>query len=528
MKRGSSVLQPPSDAAKRHTHPANTHTKTHTSCSDDARLLSVPDTRAEHTPDTNATGSSPFPAATSLFSPDVSTKMASDLLIRLSEATQKAQMHPGRQAEAELQRREALPEVRGGQQDEPGLALSPDGPGASPEPPSLSHTPDGNAATDTLASDLLRKLAERQEVSSRTVRVKEEEEPMEVDSLAASDLVHNRPIPKEITPPPSAMASHHLFSIKTEEQVPEQLLRGAKMADQCVHDFKIEDMFYTGGCQPGSKTADSVVPGANKFQFRVKLEDHGVSAAKVEDRLPSGAKMEDWLQSGAKTEDQLKSGVKMEDWLQSGVKLEDRLQSGAKTEDQLLSGIKIEDRLQSGAKIKDRLLSGTKMEDRLLSRAKMEDQLLLKAKLAERPFSAAKMSNKFLSGVKMEDQLLFATKMENRLHSGAKMSDHVFSGAKSEEQLFFGAKMEDQCLRAVLWQDMSVNLASTLLHQLSERVSKSNSRPVEPMTPPLRVSPVLKVNVDPLCSSPLLSSQQPPHETRTSRDQAAGCSFFYR
>lgn len=49
--------------------------------------------------------------------------------------------------------------MNGGQQDEPGLALSPDGPGASPEPPSLSHTPDGNAATDTLASDMLRKLA---------------------------------------------------------------------------------------------------------------------------------------------------------------------------------------------------------------------------------------------------------------------------------------------------------------------------------------------------------------------------------
>lgn len=50
-------------------------------------------------------------------------------------------------------------EVHGGQQDEPGLALSPDGPGASPEPPSLTHTPVGNAAADTLASDLLRKLA---------------------------------------------------------------------------------------------------------------------------------------------------------------------------------------------------------------------------------------------------------------------------------------------------------------------------------------------------------------------------------
>lgn len=55
-------------------------------------------------------------------------------------------MHPGSREEAE-------------QQDEPGVALSPDSPGASPEPPSLTHTPDGNAATDTLASDLLRKLA---------------------------------------------------------------------------------------------------------------------------------------------------------------------------------------------------------------------------------------------------------------------------------------------------------------------------------------------------------------------------------
>ncbi|XP_044039841.1 uncharacterized protein LOC122870111 isoform X3 [Siniperca chuatsi] len=473
VPRGSSVLQPPSDAAKRHTHPANAHTKTHTG-GDAARSLSVPDTHAEHTPEAHAAGSSPFPAATSLFSPDVSTKMASDLLIRLSEATQKVQMHPGRHAEAEPQRREALPEVRGGQQDEPGLALSPDGPGASPEPPSLSHTPDGNAATDTLASDMLRKLAERQEVHSHVVRVKEEEEPMEVDTLVVSDLLHDPPITKEITPPSPKMASHHLFSIKTEDQglsgnkMAEQLHPGAKMADQCLHGLKIEDRFYTGGCQPGSKTADGVVSGANKFQFRVKMEP----------------------------------------------------------------------------------ASGTKMEDQLLSGPKMEDQLLFKAKIAERPFSAAKMSNKFLSGVKMEDQfpsgakmenqLLFGTKMENRLLPGAKMVDHVFSGVKTEEQLFFGAKMEDQftsgakmadhCLRAVLWQDMSVNLASTLLHQLSERVSKSNSRPVERTTPPIRSSPALKVNVDPLRSSSLLSSREPPHETQTSlsRNQTAGCSYFYR
>ncbi|XP_070848961.1 zinc finger protein 827-like [Chaetodon trifascialis] len=437
MKRGSSVLQPPSDAAKRHTLPANTHTKTHTG--DDARSLSAPDAHAEHTAETHAAGSSPFPAATSLFSPDVSTKMASDLLIRLSEATQKAQTLPGRQAEAEPQRREGLPEVRGGQQDEPGLALSPDGPGASPEPPSLSHTPDGNAATDTLASDMLRKLAERQEVNSHGVRVKEEEEPMEVDTLVASDLVT-----KEIMPPPS-MASHHLFSVKTEDQSVSgsaggELLRpGAKMADQHLHGLKIEDRFYAGGCQPGAKMADSVASGVNKLQFKVKMEERGVSGAK------------------------------------------------------------------------------------------MAEQLLFQAKLAERPFSAAKVSNKFLSGVKMEDQLPPGAKMVDRVFSGAKTDEQLFLGAKMDDQFTSGAKMADQCLRAVLWQDMSVNLASTLLHQLSERVSKSSSRLVERMTPPTRSSPALKVNVDPLPPL-LLSSQEPPHETKTSlsRDQPTGCSYFYR
>lgn len=76
-----------------------------------------------------------------------------------SEATQKSQVLPGGQSEVDPQRRKTVPDTRGGQQDEPGLALSPDGPGASPEPPTLSNTPDGNAATDTLASEMLRKLA---------------------------------------------------------------------------------------------------------------------------------------------------------------------------------------------------------------------------------------------------------------------------------------------------------------------------------------------------------------------------------
>ncbi|XP_078100330.1 uncharacterized protein LOC144513210 [Sander vitreus] len=492
MKRGSSVLQPPSDAAKQHTHPANTHTETHTSGDDDARSLSVTDTCTQHTPaDAHATGSSPLPAATSLFSPDVSTKMASDLLIRLSEATQKAQMHPGRQAEEEPQRREALLEVRGGQQDEPGLALSPDGPGASPEPPSLSHTPDGTAATDTLASDLLRKLAERQEVSSHAVRVKEEEEPMEVDALVASDLVHDQQIPKEMSPASPKMASHCLFGIKTEEEglcgntVAEQPHPGAKMGDQCLHGLKIEDRFYTGGCQRGATGADSAVSANNKFQFRVKMEDHGVSGTNMADQLLSGAKMDD----------------------------------------QLLFKAKIAERPFSATKMSSKFLSGAKMEDQFPSGAKMEDQFP----------SGAKMEDQFPSGAKMENQLLFGAKMENQLVFGAKMADRVFSGVKTEEQLFLGAKMEDQftsgakmadqCLRAVLWQDMSVNLASTLLHQLSERVSKSSRT-----SPSVRSSPVLKVNVDPLRSSPLLSTQEPPHETKASlsRDQTTGCSYFYR
>ncbi|XP_056224392.1 uncharacterized protein LOC130164038 isoform X2 [Seriola aureovittata] len=392
------------------------------------------------------------------YAPDCTTTTTTATCPPGTEATQKAQVHPGSRVEAEVepQRREALLEVRGGQQDEPGLALSPDGPGASPEPPSLTHTPDGNATTDTLASDLLRKLAERQEVNCHGVRVKEEEEPMEIDTMVVSDLIRDRPITKEPAAPSPKMASHPLLAIKTEDQsfsgekMMEQTHPGAKMAEQCLLGLKIEDKFFTGGCQSGSKTGDSVVSGANKFQFRLKMEDSGIS--------------------------------------------------------------------------------GTKMADQLLSGAKMEEQFLFKAKIAERPFSGAKMSNRFLSGVKMEDPFPSGVKMENQLLSEARMADQVFSRAKTEEQLFFGAKMEDQCLRAVLWQDMSVNLASTLLHQLSERVSKSNVQPVERSTPPIRSSPVLKVNVDPLRSSPLLSSQQPPQETQTSinRDQTTGCSYFYR
>ncbi|XP_005811484.2 zinc finger protein 827-like [Xiphophorus maculatus] len=420
MKRGSSVLQPPSDAAKRHTHPALT--KTHSG--DEALSMSVCDARAA--------GSSPFPAATSLFSPDVSTKMASDLLIRLSEATQKAQMHPGSQEEAE-------------QQDEPGVALSPDGPGASPEPPSLTHTPEGNAVTDTLASDLLRKLAERQDVSGHMLRLKEEEEPLEVDAMTPSQLVV-----KETTHSTLRMTNHHLFNVKPENQFltrnnpAEQLHPGANMVDQYSFGLNAGDGFSS------SHPADCFLNASNGFQFQVKLEDCSAPETAVEDLLHP--------------------------------------------------------------------------------RAKMDNLRPVNAKISEKPFNGAKMSNKFFSGITKESQFPSAAMLENGVVSGAKMAAQVFSGAKIEEHFLFGAKMEDECLRAVLWQDMSVNLASTLLHQLSEKVSKSSCQQVERMAPPIRSSPALKINMDHVPSSPLLSPRETLHEMQTSivRDQTSGSSYFFR
>ncbi|XP_054912065.1 zinc finger protein 169-like [Poeciliopsis prolifica] len=425
MKRGSSLLQPPSDAAKRHTHPALT--KTHSS--DEALSMSVCGARTA--------GSSPFPAATSLFSPDVSTKMASDLLIRLSEATQKAQMHPGSQEEAE-------------QQDEPGVALSPDGPGASPEPPSLTHTPEGNAVTDTLtsdtlASDLLRKLAERQDVSGHMLRLKEEEEPLEVDAMTPS-----QPAVKETTHSTLRMTNHHLFNVKPENQFltrnnpADQLHPGPNMVDQYSFGLNAADGFSS------SHPADCFLNTSNGFQFQVKLEDCSAP--------------------------------------------------------------------------------DTAVEDLLHPRAKMADFRPVKAKTSEKPFSGAKMSNKFFCGITKESQFPSAAMLENGVVSGAKMAAQVFSGVKIEEHFLFGAKMEDECLRAVLWQDMSVNLASTLLHQLSEKVSKSSCQQVERMAPPIRSSPALKINMDHVSSSPQSSLRETPPETQPNivRDQTSGSSYFFR
>lgn len=221
--------------------------------------------------------------------------------------------------------------------------------------------------------------------------------------MEVSDLSHDGAIAEEVMSP-SSMMGQHLFSNKTEDpshsgdKMAQQLLPGSKIADQCLRGLKKEETFYTGGCQPDSNRADSLISGANTFQFRVKMEDHGD-------------------------------------------------------------------------------LSGTKMEDQLPFKTKSAEQTLPVAKISNVYLPGAKMEDHLPSGAKMEDQLLFGTKMENGLLPGAQMAGHVFSGAKTEEQLFLGAKVEDpftsgakmadQCLRAVLWQDMSVNLASTLLHQLS-------------------------------------------------------------
>lgn len=357
---------------------------------------------------------SPFPSATSLFSPDVSSKMASDLLIRLSEATQKARAQPGSGVEP--------PEgVRGGQQDEPGLALSPDGPGASPEPPSLSHTPESNGGAETLASDLLRKLAERQEVNGPSVRVKEEEEPMEVDSFTAFELNQTQPITGQAALLPQAVINH--FTFKTDEG--------------------------------GSKPADSL-------QTRAKISDHSIFG--INNFYNSAPRMGNMFE------------VK----------------------------VKQEDCEVSGAKMVEQLLSNTKIDD------------LLKPKVPDPRFNGAKKRSGFVPGVDLSRRSVIKTE------------EPLFFGAKMEEQFGTGAKMADQCLRAVLWQDMSVNLASTLLHQLSERVSKSNTQMVERTPTPVRTSPPLVPKMEPSCSTPPLTTNQPLPETSLRRDQSTGGTYFYR
>ncbi|XP_034020335.1 uncharacterized protein LOC117504952 isoform X2 [Thalassophryne amazonica] len=595
-------------------------------------------------------------------------------------------MHSGSRAEAEPIRTKTPLSGCGGQQDEPGLALSPDGPGASPEPPTLTNTPDGHdaTATGTMASDLLRKLAERQETNCQGVMVKEEDQPMEVD--AALDLVCHELVTEEMTTSTPNLTNQLSFTIKEEEEgqnltsnkMADQLCPGAKMVDHYLREPKA-DQYYPGGCEAFSKMADTVISGANianKLQFRVKLDNQGDSGAMMVDHFHSGARMEEQLVfqskieerflskakisrsllSGVqiadqvfnrhKIEDQLFFGAKMKDHITSGskvtgtdlprMKTEQQCFFGAKMEDQVASGsrlagpdsprmkmkqqhcfvnklenpfhhrakmavqklpvIKTEQKLLFGAKIGAQLTSGSRMASPDLAIMKMEQQCSLGTKMdyqfnpgvkmsgqdwsriktGHKIFYGAKMENQtsfgdrmvgpessqtkmkkqFFFGAKMEDQFTSAAqvagpelpRMKDQLFFGAKMEDHftfgakiaspdlcgmdqqLFFGEKMEDQLTSGAKMVDQCLRAVLWQDISVNLASTLLHQLSERVNKSKDQEVMRVTPPIRSSPLCKANVGQSYSTPQSVSHDRPYEMQisVSRNKPAGCSYFYR
>lgn len=208
-------------------------------------------------------------------------------------------------------------------------------------------------------------VTERQGENGHVLRLKEEEEPVEVNLVTQS-----QPPPEEISPPALRMTSHHLFTVKTEDQNPTGNTTET-IVDQCLLGLQTV-------CHSALKTTAN---RSSSSQFRVKLEDHDIS----------------------------------------------------------------------------------ELSHRLFSGAKMEDNRPVKAKTAELPFPDVNF-NQFFSDVKQEDPAV-----ENGFMSGAKVAAQVFTGVKMEEQLFFGANMEEQCLRAVLWQDMSVNLASTLLHQLSGR-----------------------------------------------------------
>lgn len=214
------------------------------------------------------------------------------------------------------------------------------------------------------------------------MRVKEEEEPLEVDSLAPVNLSHSRPLTEHISLLPQTTVNHHFFSVKTEDsggKMPDSLQTGAKMADRCFLGLKIEDSLYSSS---GKRE--------NTFELKVKREDGGVSGAKMVGQLLSGAKMD-----------------------------------------------------------------------------------LFKAKVPEQTFTGAKMRNSFVPGIETDRRVVSG--LNSPLLSEFKTEDQLFFGAKTEDQ--FGAKMADQCLRAVLWQDMSVNLASTLLHQLSGKKTNKQKTP---------------------------------------------------
>lgn len=253
------------------------------------------------------------------------------------------------------------------------------------------------------------------------MQVKEEDEPMDVDSLAAFDLNQSHRAITELSPllPQTPV---NLFSLKTEEEGGSKVAAGAKMSDHVLFGLS---SFYT-----------SAPAKENTFEVKVKQEECGLPGAKMVEQLLSAAKMDDLLKS----------------------------------------------------KVSNQRCNGTRKRGGFSNAA---------------------------PGVRSNSALLIKTE------------EPLFLGAKMEEQFGTGAKMADQCLRAVLWQDMSVNLASTLLHQLSERVSKSSTQMVERTPTPVRTSPAPALKVEP-SSSPPLTTNQPLPETSLRRDQTTGGAYFYR
>ncbi|CAL8237919.1 unnamed protein product, partial [Merluccius merluccius] len=93
----------------------------------------------------------------------------------------------------------------------------------------------------------------------------------------------------------------------------------------------------------------------------------------------------------------------------------------------------------------------------------------INVKTEEQELCGANMAAPLNPRFKMADQVAFPIKTEDgRFHCGESMGKPFEPGSKMAAGTPSGAKMAEQCLKGVLWQDMSVNLASTLLHQLSE------------------------------------------------------------
>ncbi|KAK7909978.1 hypothetical protein WMY93_014662 [Mugilogobius chulae] len=185
---------------------------------------------------------------------------------------------------------------------------------------------------------------------------------------------------------------------------------------------------------------------------------------------------------------------------------------------------KRENTFEVKVKHEDSSFSGAIMVDQFITSAKIGN--ILKSKVSDQHFNGTKKRNNGISGVSLSRHVASEAKANNLLP--IKTEELLFFGAKMEEQFNAGPKMADQCLRAVLWQDMSVNLASTLLHQLSERVNKSNTQMVERTPTPVRNSPPLVLKMDQSCSTPSLTTSQPLPETSLRRDQTTGGTYFYR